>query len=218
MNAKIRIQKLQDDKTNGIVPKHLEYKFKKLFTKPEEINIRSVVINNTIDAEIQSNNTRITELTNIDSNGMTTLMTTLTPIFNHCDIHINPIVIQNTLDTLISSHKIRFLLKQADDTKKKEEKQARFSAKQAAAAVPAEITVKDVAGMKSIITSLQKQVKSLSVRKQTPKTAPGNVKGAPKSNPSSAPKRKSTSDGKKSAGKKRDSATSKRSHGRSGKQ
>lgn len=217
-NAQLRIQNLQDAKTNGIVPKHLEYKFKKLFTKPEELNLRVIVINNTIDSEIQALNLRITELTNVDTNGMTTLMQTLTPIFNNCDIHINPIVIHNHLDTLKSSHKLRFLLKQYEDNKKKETKQAKFAATSTAAAEPATITVKDVTSMKAIITSLQKQVKSLSMNKQNSRHKQGNAKGAPKSRPSAAPGRNSTKEEKKSAGKKQGTARDKKSRGKNGKQ
>lgn len=217
-NANARIQKLQEDKTNGIVPKHLEYKFKKLFTKPEESNIRVIVINNTIDSEIQALNLRITELTNIDTNGMNSLMATLTPIFNNCDIHINPIVIQNNLDTLVSTHKVRFLLKQNEDNKKKEAKQAKFTASKAAAAESVTITVKDVTSMRAIITSLQKQVKSLAMNKQNPRSKQGNAKGAPKSRPSTAPERNSTKEERKSAGKKSSTAKGKKSRGKNGKQ
>lgn len=220
-NLNERATKLAEDKTNGIVPKHISFKVNKLFTSEEHSIVRTTFINIAIENDIQRLNDKYAILSNEYSNRVTLLMNELNPILTECKMTADVMELANQLDFEIQSFKVNFLLKQNQDAKRKEEKLQKFMEAKERNETEAKLSTKEVQSMKATIKKLQKTVQNLSLKPKKPNpTKQGKGQGSrskkPKRNPK--PKRKSTGTGKRSAGKRKSTAKGKKSTGRNGRQ
>ncbi len=215
-NLADKITAFDQDLIDGTIPKHLDYKFRKLYIKPEEVAIRTTIIRSAIQQEIVIHKQKKQQLATEYDARLTNLTAELSPTMLACNLQIPNEELIYELETLIQSFRVSFLLKQQSDAKRKEEKRLKFLAYKEVQDTSATVTNKDVSGFKASIKQLQKQIKQLSLT-----TRQGKGKGAASKSPRNTPtknKKKSTGTGKGKGGKPKSTAKNKKSRGKNGKQ
>ena len=211
-NCEKKAVEFEKNLEDGVIPKHLEFRFKKLYTAPHETAIRTSLIQAGINHEIELLQNKHAELQNKYENRVATLMQSIGPVLAACDLEVSENAMETALEAEIQDFKIAFLLKQSADDAKKRAKQEKFNAVQAFQAQEATISNKDVQVLHKKVMSLQKQLKDLTLKK-------GNGKGAAP-RPTAAPqakKKKQTGTKKKEDGNRNASAKNKKSPGKNGK-
>jgi hypothetical protein len=214
-NINKSIETMDQDLLDGTIPKFLEYKFKKLYNKPDETAVRSNLLRLAINQEIALLKARKELLAAELDQRLINLTSEITPTLTTCNLNIEQNELAAELESTIQSFRVSFLLKQQADEKRKEEKRLKFLTYKEEQDTAVTITVKEVKGINIMIKKLQNQVKTLQLKKQ------GNVKGAASKSPRntpSKPKSKSTGTGKGKGGKPKNTAKNKKSRGKNGKQ
>lgn len=219
-NHQAKVTELEAHERDGTIPKHLQFKMKKLFVGENEGEIRTMVIKNLITTEINEIKAKI-ELNQVTFNGrLATLQAELGPILVNANLRIQDAAdLKLQLDYEINSFKAQFLIKKQEDEAKKAEKQRKFLEYKERMDLAAELTKRDVSKANKVIANLAKEVKQLKVSLSKVK---GNVRGSPakksKTQGAQKPKEKSTGTTKNSNGKGKSTAKNKKSRGKSGKQ
>ena len=174
-----KLGELNQHKTNGTIPDHLKFKFKKLLDSESDTGLHAAMIEAAITNEIEQVKGKMVELMNLFNNRMQDLIDTLGPAINQSNLSFSEEQITTTFDTHIRETKLQFLLKQQKDDAKKNDKRRRFLLQQEELNEIATLSIKQVQSFKKEILALKKQVKELSVNK------PKNKKGRKKpKNPS----------------------------------
>jgi polyhydroxyalkanoate synthesis regulator phasin len=213
-NYRKQIASLDADVLAGTIPKFIDYKFKKLYNKPEESGIRSTLIRTAIDQECTRIKLKTQELETEYGQRLAQLIAELNPTLLACNLKLAPGELSEELENHIQSFLVTFLLKQQADTKRKEEKRLKFLLHEEEQQAETIITKKDVSNFTIMIKRLEKQVKTLQLAKK-----PGKGKGAVPKNPRNTPRKhkgKSTGTGKNRNGKPKDTARNKKYRGLNG--
>jgi hypothetical protein len=193
-----KITFLSQAKEQGIVPRHLHYKFKHLLNNESDIDLRTTVIEASIDSEIRSLKEKVVELNNVFNNRLEELTSSLAIPLHDAGLTFSNEQIVPAFEKLIQEKKLEFILKQQrDDTRKNAKNEQRLLKKEKQDAV-ATLSVKQVLSFKKEIADLKSQIKTLKL-KQSPK----NVKGKEK------PKNLSTGTKKRGNGNKKGTAGNK---------
>lgn len=198
-NLEQKINDLHLHKTNGTIPDHLKFKFKKLIESDRDTTLHATMMEATILNEIELNKGKLVELNNLFTNRMQDLSDTLGPAINQSNLSYSDNQIITTFDSMIREIKLQFILKQQKDHTKKNDKKQKFLLKQEELNEIATLSIKQVQSFKKEISLLKKQIKDLS------KTIPKNGKGRKK------PKNPKVSTGttKNADGKRRDTSKNK---------
>lgn len=204
-----QIAKLQTHITNGTVPDSLTLKFKKLYTKEDEVATRTAVITAAINQEIASFNTKNQELNALFQDRYNFTANKFQN-FAQFGVIVDNLYTRAILDFLVRDLLVQFSYKTSKDLEAKAKKQEKFAALKEAEATPIALNKKQLTKMESVMKSLQSQVASLKLKKNQ-----GNAKGSKPKVQSSPQKGKGTKkpNGKKN-GKKSNSANTKRSRGK----
>jgi hypothetical protein len=176
-----KIGVLHQHKTNGTIPDHLKFKFKKLVDSERDTALHAAMIDASITNEIEVTRGKIVELTNLFNNRMQDLINTLGPAINSSNLSYSQDQITDTFDNAIRETKLQFILKQQKDDTKKNEKKQKFLLQQEAMNEVATLSIKQVQSFKKEIISLKKQLKDLSKSSQKNKKGtkkPKNSKGS----------------------------------------
>ena len=181
---------LNDHRTNGTIPKDLDYKFKKLFNKDGEADLKASLILQSINQADHDSREAIIVLRLEYDNRYTTVMDILTPILEITSCNLDLDLVTSTFDLHIRDTLMKYLLKQSADQRKKQRKSERFEAVQLEASIPAALSTKDLSRMTNSIKQLTKQVKDLQINKKNQHSLPKKVKGAPSKKPVAAPSTK----------------------------
>ena len=211
-NLSDRITALRADLANGTTPKHLEYKFKKLLSKPEEAGLKASYIKLAIDSEIASLIEKCAELKNLDETRHARLNNELNNVLQSLNIDPDIQGLQEYYDAEILEFRIAFSIKQTKDLAAKELKRTKFLERTEAGAEPSNLTVKESNAMKAQISKLTKKMSKLS--SSTPGKGKGGASGSPRASPNPAGQ---TGTGKGRNGRRNATATGKRSPGKNGK-
>ena len=214
-NIGLKAEELAADLERGTTPKHLEYKFKKLYSDPAELPLRVALIKQAIEAEISALTTKSAEMKNLYDSRHESLKEEIQAVLTECEIQLDGDELRTYLDSQIQEIKIGFLLKQQRDQALKAKKREKFLESTEANAQPATLTVKEATALKSSVAALTKKVQKLSVK---PKQGKGKGGGRKSPQPSPKPAGKSTGNGKRRNGNKRGSAKNNKSRGKNGKQ
>ena len=217
---------LENNKTNSTIPKHLEFKYKKLFTKDHQTNLKAATILAEIELEILEINDKINELNLIYEHRMETLNHKISSALQASKLNIDAKELKHQLDFETNCMRFQFLMKQKADQEKKAAKQIKFQEKLEKEQLESTFTNKEVTILKKTISKLQKDVKKLSTKaskptKTTKPTKSGNVKRGTEKQTTKQKEnknKKSTGTTKESNGKRRNTAKNKKSHGKNGKQ
>lgn len=220
---------LENNKTNSTIPKHLEFKYKKLFTKDHQTNLKAATILAEIELEIQETNQKINELGLIYEHRMETLDRKISSALQASHLNINAKELEHQLDFETNCIRFQFLLKQETDREKKTAKQIKFKEKLEKEQLETTLTNKEITTLKKTISKLQKDVKNLSTKtskttKATKSTKSGNAKrGTGKQTKKKEQKKKNstkklTGTTKGTSGKRKNTAKSKKSAGKNGRQ
>ncbi len=216
-NLQVSVTNLQQDLEAGTIPKHLEFKFKKLYNKPEELAIKSALIQTAITQEIAKLQAQMATLKAEYDQRLPTLQAALLPTITACDYSFMDTELPDELEALILSFKTEFILKQTTDAQRKEEKRLKFLAYKEVQDAAVSVTTKDMSGINSKLKSLQKQVTQLTSRQGKAKGAALKSPQRTPSKPKPKPKSRSTGTGKSKGGKPNATAKPKKSRGKNGK-
>ena len=162
-------------------PDHLKFKFKKLIQSERDTALHSAMIEASITNEIDLTKGKQVELTNLFTNRMLDLTTTLGPAINQSNLSFSEDQITSTFDNAIREFKLQYILKQQKDDIKKNDKKQRFLLQQEELNEIATLSIKQVQSFKKEIIQLKKQVKDLSKNTQKNKKGrkkPKNPKGS----------------------------------------
>lgn len=208
------INQLQHQKSNGIVPESLQIKFKKLFTKENELQTRTTIINASIDLEIANLTNKNSELNNLFGNRGQSTFTKMQELdsfgFKMDQIYIIPL-----LDHFIKEKLVQFTFKAKQDLEKKQKKKELFLAKKEAEETAVTITKKQLSNMNNVIKSLQSQIGKLKSNQGKGKELKMKVQSStPRQKKEEKKETKKTSG--RNNGKKRNSANTKRFRGKNG--
>jgi hypothetical protein len=222
INHGTKLTDLQKHITDGTIPNHHSYKFKKMFIGDNEAAIRATVIKATIEAEkaeiVQRNDDSLLKF----NQRVTTLTTILEPILKECNMIMPLDALKLLLDYEINCFKAQFLLKQKEDDAKKIEKQRKYNEYKEKLDAEVIISQRDFTKANKSIAMLQKQVKQLTMKQNKAqgkaKGVPGKKKPSGPATPQNPKQTKSTGTGKGSGGKGKSTARNKKSHGKNGKQ
>ena len=176
-----KIGQLHQHKANGTIPDHLKFKFKKLIQSERDTALHSAMIEASITNEIDLTKGKQVELTNLFTNRMLDLTTTLGPAINQSNLSFSEDQITSTFDNAIREFKLQYILKQQKDDIKKNDKKQRFLLQQEELNEIATLSIKQVQSFKKEIILLKKQVKDLSKNTQKNKKGrkkPKNPKGS----------------------------------------
>ena len=211
-NLSDRTAALRVDLAQGTTPKHLEYKFKKLLSKPEEAALRASYIKLAIESEIETLTQKGVELKNLDDNRHARLSNELNNVLHSLNIDPDIQGLNEYYDAEILEFRIAFSIKQAKDLAAKELKRTKFLERTEAGAEPSNLTVKESNAMKAQISKLTKKMSKLS------SSTPGKGKGATSASPRVSPNPAGqTGTGKGRNGKRNATARGKPSRGKNGK-
>jgi hypothetical protein len=230
-NLQIAQKQITEDLENGIIPKPLQHKFKKMFLEEEYTDIRTMAIRKSSEILQAELTTQLLEQQNIYDNRYTTVRLKLQPILTFCTWTLNEDFNTN-FQGQIDNIKGIFLAKQLDNEDKKLQKQTHHAEDKETNELAATITNKDVKAANHSIRQLQNQVKSLTItlaqikgKGQGSSTRPvGGPKHKKKQstpasrNSTTTPKIKPTGTAKNRNGNKQDSTKNKKSRGRTGRQ
>jgi hypothetical protein len=129
-NINQQITDLQQHKTNGTIPPQLSFKFKKLFTKENETNLRTTMINAAIDNNLTNLQSKITDLNTKYDQRIQDLEQTVAEPLRKCNFNIISTLIVDTFHSELHNRQLEFLLKQNKDSIKKQTKRNKFLTRQ----------------------------------------------------------------------------------------
>lgn len=196
-NIKTKINEFNHAKETGSIPKQLEFKFKKLYTKEHESNLRIAIISTTIDHEINQTNLKLLEQQSKYDQRHQDLQRQIQTPLTECGFNFDMTTLSNYFQNTIKSKKFEFTLKKLHDQEKKQLKREKFLVQQEKNNQIATITSRD-------LSNLQKQIKDLKIQLQKPKSNPKNdQRGKSNQKPKPKPKTKAkpTGNGKRKDGK-----------------
>jgi hypothetical protein len=193
-----RIATLSQAKEQGMVPPHMQFKFKKLLNDESEVDLRATVIEASIDSEISSLKEKVVELDNLFANRMEELTSTLAAPIRDANLTFSNEQIVNAFDKFIQEKKLEFLLKQQRDETRKKAKNEQFLDRKEKQDAIATLSVKQVQAFQKEIASLKSQLNNLKL-----KASPKNGKGREKpKNPATGTKKKGSGNKKGTSGSK----------------
>jgi hypothetical protein len=181
-NIQTKINEFNHSKETGSIPKQLEFKFKKLYTKEHESNLRTAIITTTIEFEINQANSKLLEQQSKYNQRHQDLQRQIQAPLNDCGFNFDMTTLSNHFDNAIRSKKFEFTLKKLHDQEKKQFKREKFLKQQEKNNQIATITSKD-------LSNLQKQIKDLKIQLQKPKS---NSKNEQRDKSKNIPKAKVT--------------------------
>lgn len=206
-NLSVKINNLLASKAEGIIPKHLEHKCKRLFTKESEASVRSTLILSMIDTEVTEKKEYLVNLKSLYESRYTDLNETIESPLKSCNLAFPEEQIVTMFDQKICDLKLRFLLTQKQNEAKIQQKHDRFLEQKEKQNAVATLSVKEVESLKKQVELLKAQVKTLKKDTLKPRPKPSkNEKG--KQKPKNAPP-KSTGTTKGKGGKPKNTTTKK---------
>lgn len=206
LNINQTIDTLKRHKTEGTVPPQFEFKFKKLFTKETETNLRSTVINATIDQELSRLQSKLMELDTTYGNRLHDLDQIITNPLNLCDFRVNPTQLVETFTSTLQNTKLTFILKQNKDKQIKEAKREQFLARKELDNEIATLSTKQVNKLNKEIKELKDSLKKAKINSNSNPRKSGNNK---RSKNAKGGQVKSTGQKKKNNGKKKSTSKNK---------
>ena len=210
-----KISELQTHKNNGTIPNSLQVKFKKLYTKDTEIEIRATMINAAINSEITNLNNKNSELNALFENrGISTLAKFQQ--MNSYGFSMDNMYIMPILNQFIAEKLVQFTYKSKLDAEKKQKKKELFNSKKEKETAIAAITNKQLSQMKNTIKVLQSQIISLKSKQGKDKRLNSKVQTSTVKQKKEEKKGKRKTNGRNN-GNKQNSLNTKRSHGKNGK-
>jgi hypothetical protein len=173
LNNTERINSLQQHKTEGTIPPQMEFKFKKLFTRENETNLRSTMINAAIDQELSNLQTKQMELNNVFNSRLQDLEQTISNPLNMCSIQITSDQIIATFNNTLQERKLEFILKRNRDQEIKQAKRERFLARREADNEIATLSTRQVNKLQKEIKDLKSSLQKVSIsNSKKPKSKP----------------------------------------------
>ena len=163
LNINETVTALNKHKTDGTVPPQMNYKFKKLFTKENETNLRSTVINAAIDQELTRLQSKQMELNTSYENRLHDLEETVSNPLNLCDYTIDPPLIVSTFNETLQQRKLEYILKQNKDKEKKLAKQQAFQTRREADNEVATLSTRQVSKLNQEIKELKDNLKKVKI-------------------------------------------------------
>lgn len=186
INLQERINSLNRNKEEGTIPQHMAFKFKNLFTKENETNLRSTMITISIDTELTELQSKFMENSTKFDNRLQDLEQTVTNPLNQCRITIPPNQIVSLFEKTLQNRKLEFILKQDKDKAKKQAKKDRLSSRQEVDNEIATLSNRQVSKLQKEIKDLKTNLAKIKVSasktqtktKSTPKTSNNKSKNA----------------------------------------
>jgi len=211
----IKLSELQTHKNNGTIPNSLQVKFKKLYTKETEVEIRATLLNAAINSEITNLNNKNSELNSLFENRGNSTLTKFQQM-NSYGFTMDNMYIMPILNQFIAEKLIQFTYKSKLDAEKKQKKNEIFLYKKEKETAVAAITNKQLSQMKNTIKVLQSQVISLKTKQGKAKRLNSKVQSSTVKQNKEEKKGKRKTNGRNN-GNKQNSLNTKRSHGKNGK-
>lgn len=210
-----KLSELQTHKNNGTIPDSLQVKFKKLYTKDTEVEIRAAMISAAINSEISSLNNKNAELNALFENRGRSTLAKFQQL-NSYGFTMDNIYIMPILNQFIAEKLIQFTYKSKLDADKKLKKKELFLYKKEKESTVAAITNKQLSQMKNTIKTLQSQVISLKINQGKDKRLNSKVQSSTVKRKKEEKKGTRKTNGKNN-GNKQNSLNTKRFHGKNGK-
>jgi hypothetical protein len=160
LNYNERLNSLRQHKTDGTIPLQMTFKFKKLFTQDYDTNLRSIIVNASIDQEITRIQTKLMELNTIYDNRLQELEENVTKPLNVCQITINPSQIIDKFNYTLQNKTLQFVIKQNKDKTKKQSKRDQFLSRKESDNEIVTLSKKQVQKLTNEIKTLQLAVKN----------------------------------------------------------
>jgi hypothetical protein len=210
-----KLTELQTHKNNGTIPDSLQVKFKKLYTKDTEVEIRAAMISATIDSEISNLNNKNTEFNALFENRGDSTLAKFQQLNNY-GFTMDSMYIMPILNQFIAEKLIQFTYKSKLDAEKRQKKKELYLSKKEKETTIATVTNKQLSQMKNTIKTLQSQVISLKTNQGKVKRLNSKVQSSTVKQKKEEKKGKGKTNGKNN-GSKQNSRNTKRSHGKNGK-
>jgi len=210
-----KLSELQAHKNNGTIPNSLQVKFKNLYTKETELEIRATLLNAAINSEITNLNNKNLELNSLFENRGNSTLTKFQQMNSYGFIMDN-IYIMPILNQFIAEKLTQFTYKSNLDAQKKQMKKELFLSKKEKETAVAAITNKQLTQMKNTIKVLQSQVVSLKTKQGKAKRLNSKVRSSTVKQNKEEKRGKRKTNGKNN-GNKQNTVNTKRSHGKNGK-
>ncbi len=160
-NSNRKIDQLLQNLESGTTPKHLLYKFKKMYNHPAESNLKTIIIRHSIEFDIKRLRTKVTELQSTFATRHQDLRKILDPTLKACELLLNTEFITSYFDTIVKDKKITFMVKQQRDEFKKQQKHEKFLHKKEKENQASIITLREHNKLKNDIKLLTTQIKQL---------------------------------------------------------
>lgn len=197
-----RINALQQHLNDGTIPPQMEYKFKKLFTKENESNLRSIMINATIDHELATLQSKKMELNALFNSRIQDLEHTISNPLNICNITFSSDQIVETFNKTLQERKLEFILKQNKDLTIKQAKREKFLARKEADNQIATLSTRQVNKFQKELQDLKSNIKKITISNSKSNNK-SKSKTPAKSKNAQGGQAKSTGGKKKNSGKKK---------------
>lgn len=175
-NLNKKINDLEIHKQNGSVPPHLEYKFKHIFKKDDEIGIKTACIEQCINTDIDRLKLKMGTLENTYSTRIRSLQERLGAPLQECNFNLNEDQVAAYLDSSIKDKKLEFILKQNKDEEKKKQKREKFLERKEIQQEPALISTAELTKLKKELESLKSTMKGLKLQSKKAKNEKRTMK------------------------------------------
>lgn len=192
-----KIENLREMQRKGETPKHLIYKFDKVYTDEHVTAFKTAILSEAIKADIHMLLEKHTALSTEFENRGPKLVDAITPIQQRTSVQANlsPEELLNLLNSTMEKFLIQYHWKMEQDEIKKQEKKDKFKAQQLAKEVRQEPSNEN-------IRILQDKIKKLELKlKTTGKNQKGKAKGGRTAKPRSPTQNKTKKSPKASKGK-----------------
>lgn len=171
-DAKIaeNIAALQDD---GTIPKHLQYRYKKILNGEDEIEIKKTLFHNTINKEIAHLQERNAIINNDANNRPARLLQDIQTMITIAKVVLNTTHVTSFTDYAIQHFLTTFISKQQKDKAIKEKKALDFQTRKEKEEEVMQITKKGASKVNAEIKALTRKVKQLEAKTQTNRSGKG---------------------------------------------
>lgn len=169
-NISQKINDFQRHKNDGTIPQQLTFKYKKLFTKDHESNLRSTMITADIDNNIANFQSKVNELNILYDQKLQDLEQTVSEPLRKCNFNITTSLVLERFHSELYNRQLEFLLKQNKDKISKQNKRNEFLNRQEQANQIATLSNRQISTLLNEMKDLKIQIKQIKRSKQQPKS------------------------------------------------